>query len=185
MIINTLGPTGTDSHAAALDTVTSSQDKIVLYKSFDEIIEQLGQLSNQYILIPVAFESSSKDYDWKDLNFEYWEKLEIISIFSKKTKPMILIENPEYEVDLAIIQPATRIYMKKYLDSIAAQTEIIPEKSKIRAYEKFSEENYRYTICSKETVSENSFLIQNTFEPSMIWCLYRVKGEKNDSRLYA
>ena len=177
LIINTLGPEDTDSYTVALKTITSSLDKIILYSSFDDIIEHLSELVNQYILIPVAFESSFTKYDWKDFNFEFWEYLEIKSVISRKTKPMVLLENLEHEINKAIIHPATKIFMTNYLNSLNNKIDIIFEKSKVCAFERFKSEKYRYTICSKDAINNDCYLIKDIFEPHMIWCLYRVKGE--------
>lgn len=176
MIINTLGPTATDCFYA-INRIKLKVDVIVLYDSFDSIVNCFDKLKGQYILLPVAFESSIKNYSWKDFNFEYHKRIEIVDSFHSFTKGMVLIENCNYKINRAIIQPATEILMLNYLKKKSMDLRIDFTHSKVMANKKFLEEGYRFSIVSQETIINNDdIIICETFFPEMIWCLYRVKG---------
>ena len=176
MIINTLGPTTTDCYYA-ISRIDTNVDMVVLYDSFDSIVNCLDRLKDQYILFPVAFESSIENYSWKDFNFEYHQRVEIVDVFHSFTKVMVLIENCNYKINRAIIQPATKIFMSNFIKKKGMDLRIDFTHSKVTANKKFREEGYRFSIVSKETILYNDDInICETFSPEMIWCLYRVKG---------
>lgn len=176
MIINTLGPTTTDCFNAT-KYVSAKFDAIILYNSFDSIIANINNLKGQYILLPVAFESSLKQYGWKDFNFEYHRMIEIVEVFHSFTKEMVLVENKKYKINKAIIQPATKFFMINYLNKEKIDIQIDFAPSKFQAKMKFQEDSYRFATVSKEALHESKDIsICDSFLPEMIWCLYKVKG---------
>lgn len=180
MKINTLGPEMTDSYCAAKNLGVKNEE-ILLYDSFDAIIDNLWKMEGEYILIPAAYESVEKKYDWKDFNFDYWENLELVRVFHRKTKQMILIEHKNFKKDIAIIQPATNIMLKKYLNEKNIESEIRYEPSKIKAYQKFFSNKYRFTIISSDVVvgGTEQIITRKVYNPEMVWCLYKVRGGIN------
>ncbi|WP_348921673.1 hypothetical protein [Enterococcus rotai] len=178
MIINTLGPVGSDSYRVA-KTLIDVHDEINIYSSFDEIIAKIDDMENQYILIPTAYRSALSEYDWKDFNFEYWERMDLANVFHRKTKIMMLVENAKFKKDCAIIHPATSIYMKKYIAKQYLNSKIEFASSKCKAYERFVKFDYRFTIASEDNISfKNSYKIIKKIQPEMVWCVYKVREKK-------
>lgn len=177
MRIHTLGPKETDSYNAAKSL--RGQNEIVTYNSFEEIFFKFKELKGDYILIPAAYENISKDYGWKDFNFQYWECLKLDIVFEKYTKPMLLIENSKFEIDKVIVHPATEIFIKLYLDKENKNCKIEFENSKYLAWEKFLRSKYRYTIISKDVFDKTDtnfeFKVLEEYEPIMVWCLYKIE----------
>lgn len=181
MIIHTLGPEGTDSYAAAQTLVSAEEDDIVGYPSFDTILHQLDHFKGECVLLPVAFQSARKPYGWKEFNYDYWDRIELLSVFSKKTKPMVLVENKLRKEDSAMIHPATAIFLEKYLDRMNESIPITYTDSKIKAWTAFQKKGLKYTIIS-EDVFENErtddYQLIERYEPEMVWCLYKIKQEE-------
>ncbi|EXJ22701.1 hypothetical protein ADIAL_1816 [Alkalibacterium sp. AK22] len=178
MIIHTLGPDSTDSYAAAQSLISSEEDDIVGYPSFDAIIHQLEQLKGDCVLFPVAFQSARKAYGWKEFNYDYWDKVELMHVFSKKTKPMVLIENSRRTEDRAMIHPATTIFLEKYLSRTQETIPITFTDSKVKAWTAFQKKGLKYTIISEDVYEEekNSYYqLVERYEPEMVWCLYKIK----------
>ncbi|RLK63885.1 hypothetical protein D3H64_02060 [Atopobacter sp. AH10] len=175
MILNTLGPTTTDCYHA-ISYVKSKIDEIRLYSSFDRMIENIDHLKGQYILMPLAFESSCRAYGWKDFNYEYYRRLNIVELFHAPIKEMVLVENKPYKMDKAIIQPATQFLMLDYLSrrGIASPIDFAPSKAK--AKNQWEDKGYRFAIVSKDALDdEDRKKICESYSPEMIWCLYEVK----------
>lgn len=174
MIINTLGPKYTDSYRIALKLINKSIDKINLFNSFDNLIMKINDLKGQYILIPTAYKSTDKEYDWKDFNFEYSNELNLTKVFAHKTKPIMLIENTNFVINKAVIQPATSIFMKNYCYKQKLDLEIIFKPSKYAAFIYFKKYKFRYTIVSNDFKGVSDFKLCRMFYPNMVWCLYEV-----------
>ena len=179
MRINTLGPETTDSYCVAKN-LCKNNDEILLYDSFDALIDNLWKMKDEYILIPAAYESVDKKYDWKDFNLDYWENVELTRVFHKKTKQMVLIEHTNFKKNIAVIQPATKIMLKKYLKEKRIDSEIEYESSKVKAYQQFFSNKYRFTIISSDVVRVTDQIItRKIYNPEMVWCLYKVRGGGN------
>ncbi|WP_208560711.1 hypothetical protein [Marinilactibacillus kalidii] len=177
MIIHTLGPNSTDSYAAAESLLKSDEDDIVAYPSFDNLLHTIESLKGEHVLFPVAFKSARREYGWKEFNYDYWDKVELVEVFQKKTKPMVLVRNHRYTEDAAMIHPATTIFMKKYLASTSEQTLINFADSKYKAWTAFCKKNLKYTIISEDVFEKEKYPeheIQERYEPVMVWCLYKI-----------
>jgi len=66
--IHTLGPKITDSYAVAESLIENENDKVVSYKSFDQMIHEIPNLKGEFLLFPVGFESAKRKYTWKDFH---------------------------------------------------------------------------------------------------------------------
>ena len=177
MIIHTLGPSSTDSYAVAESLLQSKDDGIVAYPSFDNLLHNIQQLSEQYVLFPVAFKSARKEYGWKEFNYDYWDKVELVDVFQRKTKPMVLIKNSFYAENRAMIHPATTIFLKKYLIKKNEDTVIEFSDSKFKAWSGFCKKNLKYTIISEDVFEKEKnpgYTIEERYEPVMVWCLYKI-----------
>lgn len=181
MIIHTLGPENTDSYAAAQSLLQAEEDDIVGYPSFDTILHELERLKGDCVLFPVAFQSARKPYGWKEFNYDYWEKIELLQVFAKKTKPMVLIENRDRKMDSAMIHPATKIFLEKYLNKVNETLPITYTDSKIKAWTAFKNMGLKYTIISEDVFEKektDQYQIVERYEPQMVWCLYKIKAEE-------
>ncbi|MER2132432.1 MAG: hypothetical protein ABS896_08435 [Carnobacterium inhibens] len=177
MIIHTLGPSSTDSYTVAESLLQSEDDGIVGYPSFDSLLHNIHQLTEQYVLFPVAFKSARKDYGWKEFNYDYWDKVELVDVFQRKTKPMVLIKNSFYAENRAMIHPATTIFLKNYLNKINKDTVIEYTDSKYKAWSAFCKKNLKYTIISEDVFEKEKkvgYTIEERYEPVMVWCLYKI-----------
>lgn len=185
MKINTLGPQGTDSYRAAKylkNKLIIQNIKIKLHDSFHEIFEKIGTISGEYILIPAAYRDTLTHENWTDLNFKYWNLLQIEYVFKLDTMPMILLENKNYLIDKAVIHPSTAIFLK----NIAGGTKTTYFNSKPIVLKKFIEDSYHFSIVSEKLwkltkiSTSHNFCKIKTFEPTMVWVLYKVEGKNND-----
>lgn len=177
MIIHTLGPSSTDSYAIAESFMQSEDDGIVEYPSFDSLLHNIDQMTGQHVLFPVAFKSARKDYGWKEFNYDYWDKVDLVEVFQRKTKPMVLIKNNYYAEDHAMIHPATTIFLKKYLTEKNEDTVIEFTDSKYKAWSAFCKKNLKYTIISEDVFEKEKtteYTIEARYEPVMVWCLYKI-----------
>ncbi|SLC92954.1 Uncharacterised protein [Mycobacteroides abscessus subsp. abscessus] len=139
------------------------------YPSFDSLLHSIDSLSEQYVLFPVAFKSARKDYGWKEFNYDYWDKVDLVDVFQLKTKPMVLVKNKYYAEDRAMIHPATTIFLKK--------TAIEFADSKYKAWIAFCKKNLKYTIISEDVFEREKkadYTIEARYEPVMVWCLYKI-----------
>lgn len=178
MRIHTLGPDSSDSYVAAKSILQSEEDDVIDYPSFDSLIHNIRQLREDYVLFPVAFQSARKEYGWKEFNYDYWDRVELIQVFSKKTKPMLLVKNRKHTENKAMIHPATEIFMKKYLKSVGESTVISYTDSKYKAWTAFYKKKLKYTIVSEdvyEKEKQEEFVVEERYEPEMVWCLYKIK----------
>lgn len=181
MRIHTLGPENTDSYAAA-ETLLQEEDEIVGYPSFDNLLHHLPDLKGEHVLFPVAFKSARREYGWKEFNYDYWDQVELVHVFPKKTKPMLLVENPQRMENRAMIHPATTIFLEKYLQKQNEHTAISFTDSKYKAWTAFCKKKLKYTIISEdvfEAEKREEFIVVERYEPEMVWCLYKIKETIN------
>ena len=93
---------------------------------------------------------------------------------------MVLIEHTNFKKNIAVIQPATKIMLKKYLKEKRIDSEIEYESSKVKAYQQFFSNKYRFTIISSDVVRVTDQIItRKIYNPEMVWCLYKVRGGGN------
>lgn len=175
-VVNTLGPKETDSYAAALNIPGEEENEIVLHDNFDDIIANLEQYQGEYLLIPAAYQSKQKDFGWRELSYEYWDRLVIEQVFHHALKPMVLISNFDFHQNKAIIHPATTNLLNHYLKEQQLTMPIHYAGSKASAYERFVANKYRFTIVSEDVMEENNpYQIIKRYLPEMVWCLYFIK----------
>ncbi|MBZ6010960.1 hypothetical protein [Leuconostoc gelidum] len=183
MNIHTLGPTGTDSDRAAQHYLT--HETLILHTSFEEIIMNFHNYRGDKILMPVAFKSNKLGgIDWAEFNYLNWMNLEIESTFSLPLMTMSLVENTQYQRNIALIHAATEGLMKRYLTKIAlnnaAGPSIVFASSKIVALQDFIKKQNRFTIISEEQFkkipesSDEKYQIRQVLKPQMIWVVYKI-----------
>jgi len=97
---------------------------------------------------------------------------------------MSLIENTQYQRNIALIHAATEGLMKRYLTKIAlnnaAGPSIVFAPSKVVALQDFIKNQNRFTIISEEHFkkiaesSDEKYQIRQVLKPQMIWVVYKI-----------
>ena len=106
MKLHTLGPSGTDSEQAAQYYLTD--ETLILHNSFEEVLLHLSDYKGDKIILPVAFKSNQEpDLNWADFNYLNWSQLTIEKTFSLPLMTMGVIENTQFERNVAIVHAAT------------------------------------------------------------------------------
>lgn len=173
--VHTLGPSTTDSVAAAAHIPGDDSNQLVLHDSFDDIITNLSKFRDDYFLVPTAYQSKQKDFGWRELSYQYWDQLSLETVYHCPLKTMCLISNPNFKQDKAIIHPATANLLKKYLTKEKLELPIHYAGSKATAYAKFVHDDYRFSIVSEDLLTaDNDYQILETYHPDMVWCLYHI-----------
>lgn len=100
VIVNTLGPKGTDSYRATihwLKKVGAEEYKIHMFESFEKLFDNLRQY--QYIVMPAGYMNRKEKEmsSWVDFHFKYYDKLKFVDVFPLKVMKMILVENKNYD----------------------------------------------------------------------------------------
>jgi hypothetical protein len=78
-------------------------------------------------------------------------------------------------MDAAYTHPSTAALMKNYLRSIQDQAVIHYTDSKYLAYQSYMTAQARYVITNQKNVQlGDDELIECTYTPDMVWCLYQI-----------
>ncbi|GMA68851.1 amino acid biosynthesis protein [Leuconostoc litchii] len=183
MKLHTLGPSGTDSECAAQYYLTD--ETLVLHNSFEEILLNLKSFSGDKIILPVAFKSNQEPtLNWADFNYLNWSDLQVEATFSLPLMTMSVIENVQYNRNVALVHAATEGLMRQYLTSVnldnAWGPSIMFAPSKVVALKDFIKDQNRFTIISEEQFkklpesSDEKYQIRQQLKPHMVWVVYRV-----------
>ncbi|WP_220739826.1 hypothetical protein [Leuconostoc miyukkimchii] len=184
MKLHTLGPKGTDSELAAQHYLT--HQKLILHQSFEEILLHLDDYIGEQIIMPVAFKSNTvPELNWTDVNYLQWERLDIVTTFSLPLMTLSLIENTEFDRNVAVIHAATEGLLRHYLRTHNLDNAWGPSlrfvSSKPVAMSDFINDQNRFTIVSetqfiKLPESEDpKYSVRQQLKPSMIWVVYQIK----------
>lgn len=173
--IHTLGPTATDSYEAAQHIPDGVANDIILHDSFDEIIDELQKYAGDYLLLPAAYQSKHSDFGWRELSYEYWDRLKLETVFHHPLKTLCLITNFNFKENKAVIHPATTNLLNSYLKKQQLSLSIHYAGSKATAYERFATQGYRFTIVSEDSLKAgHPYQIIQKYHPDMVWCLYHI-----------
>ena len=183
-IIKTLGPESTDSYRAAVEWIDRNHilnPQITCYQSMEEIFDDLKP--GDYVVMPVGYSNrNSKDFSgWVDFHYYYSDILTVADIFQLETMDMVIVENPHYTQNKAIVHSSTVQLVKRYkldIDGIDFPS------SKAKALTGFIKDGYRCVVCSnsdycrrRSPADKAEDVILDTFRISMIWVVYKV-GKK-------
>ncbi|KRM12126.1 hypothetical protein FD16_GL000201 [Paucilactobacillus suebicus DSM 5007 = KCTC 3549] len=173
--IHTLGPKATDSYEASQHIPDDVENEIVLHDSFDDIIENLQHYADDYLLLPAAYQSKHSDFGWRELSYEYWDRLTLETVYHHPLKTLCLISNFNFKQNKAIIHPATTNLLNTYLKKQKLDISIHYAGSKASAYDHFVADDYRFTIVSEDSLTEgHPYQIIQKYHPDMVWCLYHI-----------
>ncbi|KRM61932.1 hypothetical protein FC26_GL001003 [Paucilactobacillus vaccinostercus DSM 20634] len=173
--IHTLGPKATDSYEASQHIPGTEENEIVLHDSFDDIIEDLAQYAGDYLLLPAAYQSKQSDFGWRELSYEYWDRLKLETVYHHPLKTLCLIANFDFQQNKAVIHPATTNLLNAYLKKQQLSLSIHYAGSKAKAYDKFVAGGYRFTIVSEDSLEPgHPYQMIQKYHPDMVWCLYHI-----------
>ncbi|WP_461239787.1 hypothetical protein [Paucilactobacillus sp. N302-9] len=174
--VHTLGPKSTDSYEASQHIPGAEKNQIVLHENFDDIIENLHKFAGDYLLLPAAYQSQNSDFGWRELAYQYWDRLTIETVFHHELKTLCLIANPNFTQNKAIIHPATTNLLNHYLKDQQLSIPIHYAGSKASAFDRFDANGYRFSIVSDDSlVGSDQYQILKTYHPDMVWCLYKIE----------
>lgn len=184
VIVNTLGPEGTDSYRATvhwLKKMGVGNYKINIFESYEELFENLKQC--QYIVMPAGYmnRKNKEMSSWVDFHFGYYSKLEFVDVFPLKVMKMIFVENKNYDKKGIVVQSATCQFAKTEENY---NEHFLYANSKPQALQIFLDESYHYTLCSepvfkRKNPDPSQYIIKHEYNPVMIWVVYKVNMERN------
>lgn len=185
MKVATLGPKYTDSFRSAeywIDTRGVDGCEIVGYQSFESLFDNLE--CSDYVIMPMGYTNrdSSEFMGWVDYHFFFEKLLDTQEIYLLPTKEMALVENTSYKKEGVVLQSATYQFARSSLDLDKRQ--YVYESSKVKAFNKFIDEEYHYVICSVDICQQEkkkknlSLKIIKNFSPVMSWIVYKVNLSK-------
>ena len=174
--IATLGPSGTDSEAAAKKILEEKglPGEVVLCDSF-EAAKKHAIENNSYFLIPAAYvvrvrDGSVKD-TWGDFNFREMDRLETIDAVVSPLKDMGVAKNKDCNNPQSVaLHPATDVFAEKYVPDLRREYIL----SKPLAVKECSEGKADMCIGSIDVIErfENLEIVE-IFKPKMVWVLYK------------
>ncbi|MFK0111592.1 hypothetical protein [Streptomyces sp. NPDC091217] len=174
----TLGPPGTDAEAEALKHFRS----VRLVESFPAAMADAEQRGS-YALVPAGYLQYGRHGGirdaWVDLHFRWHLRMKVVASWENSTRPMCLAVDPTHVKDLGDVRvialhPATREFAK----ATVPQAEFHYFDAKPLALQAALEGRADACICSADLVMASGELqIEETFSPTMLWCLYGPVGE--------
>ncbi|KPI16987.1 hypothetical protein OK074_1780 [Actinobacteria bacterium OK074] len=178
----TLGPEGTDAHHVAC----RFQD-VVLVDSFPEAMACAWR---QDVAALICAGYVDRDADgvvdsWVSLHFRYTGRMEMVGSWAEPTKPMCVAVNtrrvgPGGEARSVALHPSTEAFAERYLP----HAERIYAPAKPLAVGIAAAGRADACIGSLDIAGRDPGLrVVHTFQPSMLWCLYRRVADDGRSRV--
>lgn len=170
-IIATLGPIGTDSHKQA----ERLGARVSLHDTFHAAVEH-AKLYKTKLLVPAGFREkhAGKQFSWVDFHFENLGIIELEKVWFEETMPMILLHKSYNSIAIHPSTSSLVLDLEKY-------KHIQHTKSKVEAYELFKQGVASAAIastCITNKESDHEY-IKDQFNPTMVWCLYKMKSSKS------
>lgn len=172
-IIHTLGPTSTDSSAAAEYYVQTQcpQAKICLHPSYEGILAHLASYRGDLLLIPAAFQSRELHETWGDIHYCELNTLNLQTSFTTELDTLLLVENQTATNEIGYTHAATA----KLLTQSRPQAMIKTAVSKYQAYQNFRKTQARYVLTNAKNLTlQPTDRILKKWQPKMVWCLYEI-----------
>ena len=176
--IATLGPSGTDSEAAAkkISEQKALHGEVRLFDSF-EAAKEYAIENNSYFLIPAAYAARGKDGSvkdtWGDFNFRDIDRLEPLDAIVLPLKEMCVARNVDCDDPQSVaLHPATDVFAEKYVPDMERRY----IHSKPLAVKECSEGRADMCLGSADVIEKFENLeITERFQPKMVWVLYARK----------
>lgn len=180
MKIHALGPNGTDSEEVAhyWSRRANIDAPVQLWSSYVDIFNSLRNLVGDYLVVPVGYLDAQDGSAWVDLHFGAYGQVELLEVFARPTKPMVVLEraaSPRVAIALA---PATRGFLRvlEFLPGDIPQNLVA---SKPLALQKLLSGGASHCICSlpdwdPQEWERRGVEIVERLQPDMVWSVYRV-----------
>lgn len=78
-----------------------------MHNSFEEILLNLAQYKNDYLIIPAAFKSEELKMSWGELHYQYLERLKLIDSFQNPLDELVIVENLNNKTGIGYTHAAT------------------------------------------------------------------------------
>ncbi|GHV96947.1 amino acid biosynthesis protein [Lactobacillus nasalidis] len=173
MKLHTLGPEATDSWKAAAFYAGKEPGRyeIVGHASFEDILENLPDLTGDCLLIPAAFQSQKLDLAWGDMHYLYQKRLHLQDVFILPLNPMLLLENSYVHNHLAFTHAAVAKLLLQYVPD----AKVVTCPSKYLAYQEYRRRG-QYVLTNEQNVTLRPFeRVLARIEIPMVWCVYQIK----------
>lgn len=175
MKIHTLGPSATDSYAAATQYNKEEllgKAKIIGHPSFENILTNLNAYSRDYLLIPAAFKSLKLQESWGDIHYEKLDQMELENCFMTNLDPLVVVKNTDVNNGIGYTHAATKQLLEQ---TVGNGIEVMTAPSKYDAYQRYLANDAEYVLTNEKNVTLNSNeKIIKRLTPSMVWCLYQI-----------
>lgn len=174
MEIHTLGPTATDSYAAAWtynQRVWQGQATIVGHPSFESILTNLNAYQGAQLVIPAAFKSPTLHASWGDVHYALLNQLTLCDCFMTKLDPLVVVQRLDADNQIGYTHAATAQLLKRLVQRVTVQTAA----SKYLAYQAYQENQAAYVLTNEKsvTLTHNERQLAR-LTPSMVWCVYQI-----------
>lgn len=180
MRVHVLGPVGTDSERAARHWRQSADNQplIEYWPSYTELFRSLAQVVGDHIVMPAGYVDRAEETSWVDLHFSAYGRLTLEEVFALPTMTMAILEQKRFEAESIAIQPATEGLLK-VSEHFRGDCPRVYVSSKPLALTKMIEDKLHYCLTtlpkwSPEEWRDSGIQVRDTFNPTMVWCVYRV-----------
>ena len=174
MRIHTLGPSATDSYAAAQTynhRDCQNQATIIGHASFEDILTNLSDYSGERLLIPAAFKSTLLKASWGDIHYALLKQLTLMDCFMTKLDPLVVIQRVAADNQIGYTHAATAQLLTRLVQHVTVQTVA----SKYLAYEMYQRNQAAYVLTNEKNVTLTADERQLArLTPSMVWCVYQI-----------
>ncbi|AKP67391.1 hypothetical protein [Companilactobacillus ginsenosidimutans] len=176
MRIHTLGPSATDSYAAAIQYNREEclgRAKIVGHPSFENILTNLNAYSRDYLLIPAAFKSPKLQESWGDIHYEKLDQMKLENCFMTNLDPLIVVKRNDVSNGVGYTHAATAQLLQQV---VGDEVEVKTSPSKYDAYQRYLVNDAEYVLTNEKnvTLKANESIVKR-LTPSMVWCLYQIE----------
>lgn len=175
MKIHTLGPSATDSYAAARQYNQdryAGQAEIVGHRSFEEILTHLSAYPNDQVVIPAAFKSPTLHASWGDVHYALLDHWTLITSFITPLAPLVVVQRVNADNRIGYTHAATAQLLRR----IVSQVEVQTAPSKYLAYRAYCRNQGAYVLTNEKNVTLGPHeRVLKRLTPSMVWCVYQIK----------
>lgn len=181
MLIHVLGPAGTDSERAARHWRQPSKNPapIKFWPSYTELFRSLADFAGDSIVMPAGYVDHAEKTSWVDLHFGAHGRLSLEEVFALPTMTMAILEQNLFAFESIALQPATEGLLQAS-DEVSGDCPRVYVPSKPIALTRMLEDRLHYCLTTLPKWSPDHWhdlgvAVTATFNPTMVWCVYRVR----------
>lgn len=163
MQIHTLGPTATDSYAAAQvynHRNWQGQAVIVEHPSFEAILTHLTSYSGDQLVIPAAFKSDTLNASWGDIHYALLPQLTLTDCFMTQLDPLVVLQRVGADNQIGYTHAATAQLLTRVVHQVTVQTVA----SKYLAYQAYQRNQAAYVLTNEKRDTDDSRTRTCTFD---------------------